>query len=39
MTRDLALPVLAIGGLAASDLDEAKQAGAHGIACIRAAWS
>jgi 8-oxo-dGTP diphosphatase len=39
MTRDLALPVLAIGGLAPSDLDEAKQAGAHGIACIRAAWS
>jgi len=38
MTRDLPLPVLAIGGLAADDMDEAKQAGAHGIACIRAAW-
>ncbi|HSD37953.1 MAG TPA: Nudix family hydrolase [Rhodocyclaceae bacterium] len=38
MTRDLPLPVLAIGGLAADDLHEAKQAGAHGIACIRAAW-
>ena len=38
MTRDLSLPVLAIGGLAADDMADAKQAGAHGIACIRAAW-
>jgi len=38
MTRDLPMPVLAIGGLALEDMHEAKQAGAHGIACIRAAW-
>jgi len=38
MTRDLSLPVLAIGGLSAADMIEAKQSGAHGIACIRAAW-
>jgi 8-oxo-dGTP diphosphatase len=38
MTRDLSLPVLAIGGLSAVDMIEARQAGAHGIASIRAAW-
>lgn len=38
MTRDLSIPVLAIGGLSADDMPEARQAGAHGIACIRAAW-
>ncbi|MEC5384513.1 Nudix family hydrolase [Uliginosibacterium sp. H3] len=38
LTRELSIPVLAIGGLAPHDLSEAKQAGAHGIACIRAAW-
>jgi 8-oxo-dGTP diphosphatase len=38
MTRDLPMPVLAIGGLAPEDMRAAKQAGAHGIACIRAAW-
>lgn len=31
-------PVLAIGGLGASDLPAARCAGAHGIAAIRAAW-
>lgn len=31
-------PVLAIGGLGASDLHAARRAGAHGIAAIRAAW-
>jgi 8-oxo-dGTP diphosphatase len=39
MTRELSLPVLAIGGLAPADMHAARQAGAHGIACIRAAWS
>lgn len=39
MTRDLPMPVLAIGGLTAGDMRAGKQAGAHGIACIRAAWS
>lgn len=32
------LPVYAIGGLGAEDLDEAWAAGAHGIAAIRGAW-
>lgn len=34
----LPLPVFALGGLAAGDLTEAKAAGAHGIAGIRAIW-
>ena len=34
-----AIPVYAIGGLGPRDLDEARAAGAHGIAMIRAAWS
>lgn len=38
LVRDLPLPVLAIGGLAADDMDAARDAGAHGIAAIRAAW-
>jgi 8-oxo-dGTP diphosphatase len=32
------LPVYAIGGLGAGDLDRAWSAGAHGIAAIRGAW-
>ena len=32
------LPVYALGGLAATDREAAWQAGAHGIAAIRAAW-
>ena len=32
------IPVYAIGGLAPGDMDEARAAGAHGIAMIRAAW-
>ena len=32
------LPVYAIGGLAAADMQHAWSAGAHGIAAIRAAW-
>ena len=31
-----ALPIYAIGGLAKSDIDDARRAGAHGIAAIRA---
>jgi 8-oxo-dGTP diphosphatase len=34
-----AIPVYAIGGLAAEDLGSALQAGAHGLALRRAAWS
>ncbi|MBP7079727.1 MAG: Nudix family hydrolase [Rhodocyclaceae bacterium] len=33
------LPIYAIGGLSQADLDDARRAGAHGIAAIRAAWS
>jgi 8-oxo-dGTP diphosphatase len=32
------LPTFALGGLSLADLDVARQAGAHGIAAIRAAW-
>lgn len=32
-------PTFALGGLGRSDLDRARQAGAHGIAAIRAAWN
>jgi len=32
------IPVYAIGGLGPRDLDEARAAGAHGVAMIRAAW-
>lgn len=32
------MPVYAIGGLGEKDLGEARSAGAHGIAAIRAAW-
>jgi 8-oxo-dGTP diphosphatase len=33
------LPVFALGGLAAADLDRAILRGAHGVALRRAAWS
>ena len=33
-----AVPVYALGGLRADDLDAARAAGAHGLAMIRAAW-
>ena len=33
------IPVYAIGGLRASDLDEARRAGAHGLAMISGAWN
>ena len=32
------IPVYAIGGLQREDLDEARRAGAHGLAMIRGAW-
>jgi len=38
LARDLTLPVYAIGGLTASDLERAWQAGAHGVAMIRGSW-
>ena len=33
------IPVYAIGGLKLQDMDEARAAGAHGLAMIRGAWS
>lgn len=38
LVRELPLPVLALGGLAAADTEQARRSGAHGIAAIRAAW-
>lgn len=32
------IPVYAIGGLTLADLDDARRAGAHGLAMIRGAW-
>ena len=33
------IPVYAIGGLRRSDLDDARRAGAHGLAMISGSWS
>lgn len=38
LLENVSLPVFALGGLRREDLDAAQQAGAHGIAAIRAAW-
>ncbi|MGZ8202668.1 MAG: Nudix family hydrolase [Burkholderiales bacterium] len=39
LIADYPLPVFAIGGMKHSDFERAWQAGAHGIAAIRSAWS
>jgi 8-oxo-dGTP diphosphatase len=39
LVAGLPLPVYAIGGLSPSDMRDALNAGAQGIAAIRAAWS
>jgi 8-oxo-dGTP diphosphatase len=39
LVADYPLPVFAIGGMARTDMDSAWEAGAHGIAAIRSAWS
>ena len=39
LTRGYSLPVFAIGGLQASDLEKARSHGAHGIAMMRGAWT
>ena len=36
--RELPIPVLALGGLGAGDMEAARDAGAHGLAAIRGAW-
>ena len=38
MTGNTPVPVFALGGLSAADLDCARQAGAHGVAMLGAAW-
>ncbi|KON82066.1 Nudix family hydrolase [Azoarcus sp. PA01] len=38
LVRDLPIPVLALGGLVAADMEAARSAGAHGIAAIRGTW-
>jgi 8-oxo-dGTP diphosphatase len=38
IARGASIPVYAIGGLAAPDLEDAWRAGAHGLAMIRGAW-
>lgn len=39
LTQEIGLPVYALGGMSVSDLSDAKQAGAQGIAAISALWS
>ncbi len=39
LLEHVSLPVFALGGLQREDLAAAQQAGAHGIAAIRAAWA
>jgi 8-oxo-dGTP diphosphatase len=38
LTRGYPLPIFALGGLTHSDLQRARDCGAHGIAMIRGAW-
>ena len=38
ITRGSAIPIYAIGGLRPGDLDQARRAGAHGLAMIRGSW-
>jgi len=38
LARGIAIPIYAIGGLTSDDLDDARRAGAHGVAMIRGAW-
>ncbi len=39
IARETTIPVYALGGLDADELDAARAHGAHGVAMIRAAWS
>ncbi|MBK8063665.1 MAG: Nudix family hydrolase [Betaproteobacteria bacterium] len=39
LVADTSLPVYAIGGMDAADLETARQSGAHGVAMISAAWA
>lgn len=39
LSRETAIPVYALGGLRATDLETARASGAQGVAMIRSAWS
>jgi 8-oxo-dGTP diphosphatase len=39
IAQDASIPVYAIGGLTRADLEDARRAGAHGLAMIRGAWA
>jgi len=39
IAQNASIPVYAIGGLRREDLDEAREAGAHGLAMIRGSWT
>ena len=38
LASDRSIPIYALGGLGADDLEQAQQYGAHGIALLRGAW-
>ncbi|BAU47285.1 thiamin phosphate synthase superfamily [Sulfurifustis variabilis] len=39
LCRAVSLPVYALGGMAPRDVEQARQAGAHGVALLSAAWA
>jgi 8-oxo-dGTP diphosphatase len=39
IAQGAAIPVYAIGGLQPKDLEDARRAGAHGLAMIRGSWA
>lgn len=39
LSRNRALPILALGGVGPADMAQARDAGAHGIAAVRKAWA
>jgi len=39
IAQNASIPVYAIGGLRRDDMDEAREAGAHGLAMIRGSWT
>lgn len=39
IAENASIPVYAIGGLRREDMDEAREAGAHGLAMIRGSWT
>jgi len=38
LAQDYSLPVFALGGMRATNLDEARRSGAHGLAMVRGTW-